>query len=455
MATQVMRNDSCPCARDELQDLFSVPDTQTAINKVTKIRKYPLTPDLNHDGPIEFYISNATTDFIDLANMTLHVALKVTKNNGDDLDADSQVAPINNLFHSLFKDVKLRLGKDAETLVTTSLPTYPYRAYLENLLSFGKGAKNDHLSKQVLWEKDTAGQFNSTKSVATAADGGRQAPNNKGLEQRQKTIAASRTFELQSRLHLDMCLQDRYLLDGVDLRLKLEKQSPKFFLMYGEGNDAEDYKVEFTKAYLDIPFVTLAPSTYTRVAAQLQSSNAKYPLKRVVVRDMVIPDNRTSHVLDNLFVNESLPKRLIVGMVRNTAYDGRKNRNPFQFEHNQLENIKLTKNGEIVDEYDVDFPQRQAIAPYLDLMKRVAVLNTREDLDLPFNDYINGYTLYCFDLTNDHGADGNYFHPKAAGNLSLELKFGAAPTNHLSLVLFAEYDNVLEIDANRQVITDW
>ena len=120
-----MRNDSCPCARDELQQLFEVPDTHTAINKVTKIRKYPLTPDLNHDGPIEFLVNNVSTDFIDVANITLYLQIKVQKGNGNDLDADEAVGPVNNFMHSLFKDVKLRLGKDSDTLVKIGHPITP------------------------------------------------------------------------------------------------------------------------------------------------------------------------------------------------------------------------------------------------------------------------------------------------------------------------------------------
>ena len=452
MASAMMRHDSCPCARDEVQQLFSVPDTQTAVTKVTKIRKYPLTPDLNHDGPLEFLIPNAGTDFIDLSNMHLYLKLKITKEDRTNVDDDALMGPVNNLFHSLFKDVKVRLGKDSDTLITTSLPNYAYRAYLENLLSYGRGVKENQLNQQVMWEKDTADFFDSTQVRATGAGNAIVPVTNQGLAERTKRIASSTEFELQSRLHVDVCLQDRYLIDGIDVRIQLEKQQPKFYLMW-DGNDR--YNVEFIRAYIEVPFVTLSPTSYTRIAEQLQSTNAKYPLKRVVVKDAIIPYRRRLHVLDNLFINEVLPKRLIAGIVENDAYDGNAIKNPFKFHHHHLEYIKLTKNGDLVDEYEMDFANKQAMTPYLDLMKRVGILNSKEDLDLTFNDYIKGYTLYCFDLTNDHGADQLNFHPKSSGNLSLELRFEQAPQNSLNLLLFAEYDNVLEIDQNRQVIMDW
>ncbi|ESO85568.1 hypothetical protein LOTGIDRAFT_155057 [Lottia gigantea] len=269
----------------------------------------------------------------------------------------------------------------------------------ENLLSFGRGAKNNQLNQQVMWEKDTTDQLDSTQAVQTGAGDAIVPVVNHGLGERRKKMGESSEFELQSRLHVDLCLQDRYLIDGVDVRIQLERQQPKFYLMWNENN--ETYKVELIKAYLEVPFVTLAPSTYTRIAEQLQSNNAKYPLKRVVVKDISIPSRRRFHVLDNLFINEVLPKRLILGLVENDSYDGNSIKNPFKFHHHRLEYIKLMKNGDVVEEYFMDFPNKQATTPYLDLMKRVGILNSKEDLDMSYNDYIKGCTLFGFDLTSE------------------------------------------------------
>ncbi|ESO98016.1 hypothetical protein LOTGIDRAFT_174453 [Lottia gigantea] len=172
----------------------------------------------------------------------------------------------------------------------------------------------------------------------------------------------------------------------------------------------------------------------------LPSNNAKYSLKGVVVKDIGILSRRRFYVLDNLFINDS--------------YDGNSTKNPFKFHHHRLEYIKLMKNGDVLDEYFMDVTNQQATAPYLDLMKRVGVLNDNEDLDFSDNEYIIGYTLFGFDLTNDHGADQVNFHPKSSGSLSLDLRFENALPNPLNLLMFAEYDNVLEIDVNRQILVD-
>ena len=66
------------------------------------------------------------------------IRAKVTKANGDDLDADEKVASANNFLHSLFKQVDVFLK---EKQVTQATGTYAYCAYLETLLNYGPAAK--------------------------------------------------------------------------------------------------------------------------------------------------------------------------------------------------------------------------------------------------------------------------------------------------------------------------
>ena len=84
------------------------------------------------------------------------------------------------------------------TLVTPSTNTYPYRAYIETLLSYGAEAKDTQLQCG-LWRKDTTGYMESV-----GAD-------NEGLQKRREYILKSRKVELFGRAHADVFMQDRYL----------------------------------------------------------------------------------------------------------------------------------------------------------------------------------------------------------------------------------------------------
>ena len=60
---------------------------------------------LDSGGPIEYLIPGSGDDYLDLANTMLHVQVKVTRANGDDLDLADPVGPVNNWLHSLFSQV--------------------------------------------------------------------------------------------------------------------------------------------------------------------------------------------------------------------------------------------------------------------------------------------------------------------------------------------------------------
>jgi len=70
------------------------------------------------------------------------------------------------------------------------------------------------------------------------------------------------------------------------------------------------------------------------------------------------------------------------------------------------------------------------------------------------NDYANGYTLYAFDLTADLG-DEESFNLMRQGSVRLVLKFGEAVAVTISVVVYTEFENVIDIDRNRNIIYDF
>jgi len=124
---------SCECFKPEL-DLFSVPPTQTSVEYGNWIEYHPLTT-VSDGTPIEFEINGTGEDYINLASSMLYVQAKIVKPDGTALDA---AGPANLFLHSLFSQVDISLNG---TQVTASMNTYPYRAMLETLLSYGDDAK--------------------------------------------------------------------------------------------------------------------------------------------------------------------------------------------------------------------------------------------------------------------------------------------------------------------------
>ena len=87
---------------------------------------------------------------------------------------------------------------------------YPYRAYLETLLSYGPAAKDSQLTSE-MWYKDKA-----TKMDTKGAD-------NNGYVKRKLSTTTSRMIEMMGRLHADLFAQDRYLINNVDMKITLTR----------------------------------------------------------------------------------------------------------------------------------------------------------------------------------------------------------------------------------------
>ena len=252
---------SCEGVKSEL-DLFAVPPTLTSIDYGGWIEHQPITS-LDSGGPIEFVVPGAGYAYTDLANTYLLVRAKVVRGVGTDIADDTPVAPVNNWLHSLFSQVDVHLN---DTLVTPSSNTYPFGADVETLLSYGAEAKKTQLTSQ-LWYKDMAGHMEATQE-----NGG-----NAGLVERRRHIAGSRVVEMMGRLHVDLFMQDRFLINGVTVKIRLVRSKDAFSLMAGGANP--DYKVRIVDAVLFVRKAVLSPTVAMAHIRALEKGTAKYPLR--------------------------------------------------------------------------------------------------------------------------------------------------------------------------------
>lgn len=74
--------------------------------------------------------------------------------------------------------------------------------------------------------------------------------------------------------------------------------------------------------------------------------------------------------------------------------------------------------------------------------------------DISRTDYANGYALYAYDLTPDL-AENDHVNLTRQGTVRLDLKFGAALAQTVTVIAYAEFENVIEIDRNRNIVFDF
>ena len=320
---------------------------------------------------------------MDLANTMLHVQVKVTRANG--IDAGEPVGPVNNWLHSLFSNVDLSLNG---TLVTSSsFNSYPYRSYIEALLSYGVDAKSTQLTNQ-LWYKDKASRMHATELAAGPAP-------NPGFVTRRDYIADSRVVDMIGRLHVDMFLQDKFLINGVDVKLRLVRSKPSFALI-AAGNT--EYMITIVNASLFVKKATITPAVHKAHIMALERTTVKYPLRPVECKVYSIPTGALSHTHENLFLG-SLPKRLVLCCIDNDAYNGTYATNPFHAKNNAISFVSVYVDGRQIPAkpFQPNFAEGLFARSYASMFTSTGKIWQDEGNGLTRDEYRDGYTFFCFD----------------------------------------------------------
>ena len=428
-------------------NLYSVPSTDTSLLQGARWVEYsPAVPKVD---PIEFTVPKGTS-FIDLSKTQLFLTLKVTQADGTDLDVQT-VGLINNPLHSIIKQFSIRLNG---TLITEQSDTYAYRAYLESLLNYNKSAKDTFLTSALFYQ-DTAGQMDQSNPMAAGDNA------NKGLLERSKYTRISKTVGLIGTPFCNIFHTDRFLVPGVEIKIKLNLQSSEFMLMSSAGPPATE-KIEIIEAKLRVRQVNVTPS----VALQLSNAVVKYPLRTVSTHLKSLTKGVFSESFTNIFNSGIVPERMIICLIPNKAYNGDYLLNPFNFGHFALKSIKLAVNNAELPEMEIDLSDPgQRIKGYNTLFAGNGTMHRGQGNGISRRDWNKGYGIFIFDLTPDGNGAAPHFHIRQKGVVDLALTFskpvGSAKANGtdedigvLNVFIYAEYQKVLEITKEKTVIFD-
>jgi len=131
-----------------------------------------------------------------------------------------------------------------------------------------------------------------------------------------------------------------------------------------------------TKAAMFVRKVKLSPSVFLAHAKALENGTVKYPIRRVVCKTFTVLQGCRDISHEKLFSGQ-LPTRVVVGQVTNKAFNGHRERNPFNFQHFSVTEISLYLDGqqeEGIKPMELNYPDSQYIRAYNTLVCRVDVL---------------------------------------------------------------------------------
>ena len=429
------------CVTEEL-DYFSEPISQFEIEKTQLIEYTPITS-LDKNDKIHFRIIGQSDEFIKLKSSFIILNLEVNKIGGaTTLSGDTtptikfdhsarEIKPVNNLLHSIFSDVYVSLNNKK---ISADHSNYAHRAYFQTLLNFSK-EDQDNLLTASLWKKDgkTDGSFNDRYDC---------------FEQDSKTI----NIQLAGRLFIDFFNQPLNLLNNINIDIVLIRQHISFPFMYTADN--YDYKIKNISLY--VKKVKINSNVRKAIDYRLLKEPAKYPFTRGEVKTFEIVQNNKSVTHDNIFLGK-LPTRLFIAFVDSDSYSGVKDSNPFKFQHFDIDFLVLYKNGVQIPSHPFtpNFKGKEAKRSYLSIFHATNTFYSEKSINISYDEFLNGYTMWGFDLTSDQCDSDNFYHPTENGNIKLEVKFKKQLAKNVTCILYADYDDILMITHDRNIITDF
>ena len=448
---------SAECSLSPLE-WFCIPPTQTAVEKTYGVDYQPLTS-IRDGAPIEFYIPASTEEYLDLKNTRLHVTCRIIKRTGAECAATDIVAPVNDLFNSLWSNVELFLN---DRLISHSNNTHGYTSMVSHLIHDSEESLSSERSMRLIY-KDTAGSMNAiaanvpnfNKLIAgfhLKADGAAiDPPGNNGLHSRYLHTRQSHEVMLTGGLRVDLFEQSRYLANGISMKLRLHRQKDEFLLMAADNT----FKIQVTEAFLTVRKVKVSPGVQLGHTDALMKGPAKFPITRKECKVLAIPAGFQSFVKDNIFLGQ-LPKRLVVGMVHNEGFAGAVGRNPYNFEHFNVSYMQLYTDGEPVlsKPLKLNVGEEKYLDAFETLYNSFDKLNGEKSSIIKREDWSRGYSLFSFDLTPDYD-DEDHYPLIRHGNLRLEMNFGTTLAHTINIIVYAEFDNIIEINNNRNIQFDY
>ena len=257
------------------------------------------------------------------------------KNDGTDIATADKLWVTNNLSHTLFKQISMRLKG---TPISPQTDTYHYKAYLETLSNYNQEDGEMVLKPQGWFNQlDFPVQWtaNNTDSDTPHAD-------YRALPANHKAALAASTSQITNytdgkmhllifQPHLEAFHTGKVLVPQVEIRMRLHFNSRDLFLngVALKGRLTEnDIKVKFHLCQLH-----LNETVYKNLSEARHNERqvAAYPTVRSEIRTFSMQGNEARFQVNNLFQGR-IPDRIIVGLVCNEAFNGNVAFDPFYFQ---------------------------------------------------------------------------------------------------------------------------
>lgn len=131
--------------------------------------------------------------------------------------------------------------------------------------------------------------------------------------------------------------------------------------------------------------------------------------------------------------------------------------NPFNFQHFNYNYLALYIDSTQIPAKPLtpNFEKKQYIRPFYTLFEGTGIHFSDTGNGISYENYPDGYCLAVFDLTSDLSCNEPRWNIIKSETLRAEIRFAEALTKAATFIIFAEFDNIIEVDKNRNINIDY
>jgi hypothetical protein len=411
-------------------DLFQTPPTNTTCEKINFINYRP-HGQLLDGSPLVFTIPNGGTQYMDLKRTFLKLKFKITKGNNENVTLDDSVASINLPLHCMFSRVEVYFN---QKLVSGGGVFYPYKAYLETLLDYGREAKETQLLS-VGFHKDTAVFMESFDNK------------NDGFFARQLQTVNGKVWQLEGPLMSDICQQERYILNNVEITFKLYPSTSEFFIL--SGKNIPGLKYQITDVFLQVAMITPTPWILVAHKQALDRGNAIFPYLRTDIKTLSVTRGEYGFTIEDVYQG-MIPKELVIAMVTSKSLNGTYDSNPLNLIHCNINSLTVIIDGSPcpTEPLSLNIRNNEVLDGYNTLFRGLDKDSKDVGCDISMHEWVHGFSVFIFNLL-----PGDYLPLIRKANVRIEGRFSNPLSENINVILLAKFPSTLEIDRERNIIT--
>ena len=380
------------------------------------------TGGLTQMGPFELVLPAQSDSYLITQNLSLYLKMKITRENGENLQATDVVAPINCLGTTMWEHTEISIND--YILSTSSTTNTHYKSYIETILTYDQPTAESYLVGQ-FFAMDSPGAYeNFTGTPGT----------NKGFIERRDYCQRSRAFDLITPITADFLRTQNYLAPNNKLTIKLYRARNEFIL---NTTDITRYKLEI----LDMKLY------YHRVRLIDKISPPgieRYLSVRTELKRFPVPAGMRTYNF-KIHYGGKMPKSVVIAQVLTAACEGSYDRNPLHFRHFNINQLALKVNGRTVPpdtlqpDFDADTPL--VMREFVELFKNSGTFRGSRGNCVSLQQFRNGCTIFPFDLTPDM-CNGAHLHISKEGDIGVEIGWSQELVLPITILAHLSYDEV-------------